>query len=91
MSDSARSFDIVLFGATGFVGRLTARHLAAEADPALRIALAGRSLTRLQDVARGLGGAAASGRWSSSTRPTRQLSPTWRPAPGSSSRPWVPT
>ena len=59
MSDSARSLDIVLFGATGFVGRLTARHLAAEADPALRIALAGRSLTRLQDVARDLGGAAS--------------------------------
>ena len=59
MSDSARVFDIVLFGATGFVGRLTARHLAAEADPALRIALAGRSLTRLQDVARDLGGAAS--------------------------------
>jgi short subunit dehydrogenase-like uncharacterized protein len=59
MSESAREFDIVLFGATGFVGRLTARHLAAEADPALRIALAGRSLTRLQDVARGLGGAAS--------------------------------
>jgi len=59
MSDSAREFDIVLFGATGFVGRLTARHLAAEADPALRIALAGRSLTRLQDVARGLGATAS--------------------------------
>ena len=53
------SFDIVLFGATGFVGRLTARHLAAEADPALRIALAGRSLTRLQDVARDLGATAS--------------------------------
>jgi short subunit dehydrogenase-like uncharacterized protein len=59
MSGSAREFDIVLFGATGFVGRLTARHLAAEADPALRIALAGRSLTRLQEVARDLGGAAS--------------------------------
>jgi short subunit dehydrogenase-like uncharacterized protein len=59
MSESAREFDIVLFGATGFVGRLTARHLAAEADPALRIALAGRSLTRLQEVARDLGGAAS--------------------------------
>jgi short subunit dehydrogenase-like uncharacterized protein len=59
MSESAREFDIVLFGATGFVGRLTARHLAAEADRALRIALAGRSLTRLQEVARDLGGAAS--------------------------------
>src|SRR5690349_22564456 len=59
MSDSAREFDIVLFGATGFVGRLTAAHLAAEAAPSLRIALAGRSLTRLQDVARSLGAPAS--------------------------------
>ena len=36
MTGSAREFDIVLFGATGFVGRLTARHLAAEADPGAR-------------------------------------------------------
>ena len=39
-------------------GRLTARHLAAEARPALRIALAGRSLTRLQDLAAASGAAA---------------------------------
>ena len=58
MIAEAREFDIVLFGATGFVGRLTARHLAAEADPRVRIALAGRSLTRLQDVAHDLGPAA---------------------------------
>ena len=58
MSNGPREFDIILFGATGFVGRLTARHLAAEASPALRIALAGRSLTRLQEVARGLEGPA---------------------------------
>ena len=56
MSDGAREFDIVLFGATGFVGRLTARHLAQQAPPTLRIALAGRSLTRLHEVARSLEG-----------------------------------
>lgn len=58
MNLDAREFDIVLFGATGFVGRLTARHLAAEADPTVRIALAGRSLPRLRDVAANLGPAA---------------------------------
>ena len=58
MNVEAREFDIVLFGATGFVGRLTARHLAAEADPRVRIALAGRSLSRLRDVAADLGPAA---------------------------------
>ncbi len=49
-----REFDIVLFGATGFVGALTAAHLAAAAPPQVRIALAGRSLQRLEDVRRGL-------------------------------------
>ncbi|HEU5242671.1 MAG TPA: saccharopine dehydrogenase NADP-binding domain-containing protein [Ornithinibacter sp.] len=58
MSGAAREFDLVLFGATGFVGRLTARHLAREAPSRLRIALAGRSLTRLQELARGLDGGA---------------------------------
>jgi len=58
MSADAREFDIVLFGATGFTGRLTARHLAAEAGPGVRVALAGRSLTRLGEVARWLGPAA---------------------------------
>src|SRR5688572_2518448 len=58
MSGAAREFDLVLFGATGFVGRLTAHHLAQEAPPRLRIALAGRSLTRLQELARGLDGEA---------------------------------
>nr|WP_291819560.1 hypothetical protein [Candidatus Microthrix sp.] len=38
-----RPYDVVLFGATGFVGRLTARHLAAHVDDSTRIALAGRS------------------------------------------------
>ena len=55
MSVTTREFDIVLFGATGFVGRLTARHLAAEAPDGVRIALAGRSQARLEELARGLG------------------------------------
>jgi short subunit dehydrogenase-like uncharacterized protein len=58
MNVEAREFDIVLFGATGFVGRLTAHHLAAEAGPEVRIALAGRSMTRLGEVSRALGPAA---------------------------------
>ena len=59
MTRGTREFDIVLFGATGFVGRLTALHLVSEAPSGLRIALAGRSLTRLQDLVRDLGPAAA--------------------------------
>ena len=38
-----REFDIVLFGATGFVGELTAAHLATHAPSGTRIALAGRN------------------------------------------------
>ncbi|WP_392543530.1 saccharopine dehydrogenase family protein [Oryzobacter telluris] len=53
-----RELDLVLVGATGFVGRLTAQHLAQHAPAGLRIALAGRSLTRLQRLSRELDGAA---------------------------------
>ncbi|MFB7509036.1 saccharopine dehydrogenase, partial [Streptomyces broussonetiae] len=37
-----RPYDLVLFGATGFVGTLTAEYLAAHAPEGLRWALAGR-------------------------------------------------
>jgi short subunit dehydrogenase-like uncharacterized protein len=42
-----RDLDVVVYGATGFVGALVAQHLAAHAPQAVRIALAGRSRTRL--------------------------------------------
>ncbi|MFE0796744.1 saccharopine dehydrogenase family protein [Streptomyces mutabilis] len=48
-----RPYDIVLFGATGFVGELTARYLAAHAPEGLRWAIAGRSeekLNRLREL-----------------------------------------
>ena len=41
-----REYDIVLYGATGFVGKLTAEYLARAGGNA-RIALAGRSTERL--------------------------------------------
>src|SRR3954467_12076498 len=53
MSD--REFDIVLFGATGFVGKLTAGYLARHAPSDTRIALAGRSAERLQQVKHDMG------------------------------------
>jgi short subunit dehydrogenase-like uncharacterized protein len=49
-----REFDIVLYGATGFVGKLTAEYLAHAGDGA-RIALAGRSQDRLRAVRDTLG------------------------------------
>ncbi|MFF0447974.1 saccharopine dehydrogenase family protein [Streptomyces sp. NPDC004609] len=43
-----RPYDIVLFGATGFVGELTARYLAGHAPDGCRWAIAGRSRARLE-------------------------------------------
>ncbi len=43
-----RPYDIVLFGASGFVGELTAAHLAEHAPADCRWALAGRGLTKLE-------------------------------------------
>ena len=52
---AARELDIVLYGATGFVGCLTAAHLAEQARPELRIALAGRSRSKLDALRAELG------------------------------------
>jgi short subunit dehydrogenase-like uncharacterized protein len=46
--------DIVVFGATGFVGRLVAEHLARTAPQGARIGLAGRSKEKLEAVRDGL-------------------------------------
>lgn len=54
-----REFDLVLYGASGFVGKLTAQYLAKNAPADARIALAGRSLDKLTAVRDGLGPAAA--------------------------------
>ncbi|MFG2648849.1 saccharopine dehydrogenase family protein [Streptomyces sp. NPDC048436] len=43
-----RTYDIVLFGATGFVGVLTAEYLAANAPDGLRWAIAGRDTGKLE-------------------------------------------
>jgi short subunit dehydrogenase-like uncharacterized protein len=51
---SSRRFDLVLHGATGYVGRLTARHLAERAG-GLRVGLSGRSEQRLRAVRDELG------------------------------------
>lgn len=55
----ARAHDIVLVGASGFVGRLVAAHLARTAPAGMRIALAGRNRARVEQVRAGLGAAAA--------------------------------
>jgi short subunit dehydrogenase-like uncharacterized protein len=56
---SPRKYDIVVYGATGFVGRLTAKYLAEHAPEGTTIALAGRSTSRLEAVRRSLPARAA--------------------------------
>ncbi|MCX4766392.1 saccharopine dehydrogenase NADP-binding domain-containing protein [Streptomyces sp. NBC_01275] len=50
-----RPYDIVLFGATGFVGTLTAEYLAAHAPEGLRWAIAGRDEEKLRRLRERLG------------------------------------
>ncbi len=54
-----RELDLVLFGATSFVGRLTAEYLAGAAPGEVRIGLAGRSHERLLALRSTLGAPAA--------------------------------
>jgi short subunit dehydrogenase-like uncharacterized protein len=56
---ATREYDIVLYGATGFVGKLTAEYLARAGGDA-RIALAGRSAERLLAIRERLGESARS-------------------------------
>ena len=44
----ARDFDVAVYGATGFTGRLVSRYLVRRAGAYARIALAGRSVERLE-------------------------------------------
>lgn len=54
-----RDLDVVLYGATGFVGRLTADYLVRQAPQEARIGLGGRSRERLEEVRASLGPRAA--------------------------------
>ncbi|RAV31424.1 saccharopine dehydrogenase family protein [Corynebacterium heidelbergense] len=47
---AARDYDIVVYGATGFVGALTAKYLAEHAPEGIRIALGGRTKSKLRRV-----------------------------------------
>jgi short subunit dehydrogenase-like uncharacterized protein len=50
VSDMGRTFDLVVYGASGFVGRLLAASLAEHAPPGTRVVLAGRSRARVEEV-----------------------------------------
>jgi short subunit dehydrogenase-like uncharacterized protein len=46
----AREFDIIVYGATGFTGRLVAEYLGETYPTGVKWAMAGRSLTKLEEV-----------------------------------------
>jgi short subunit dehydrogenase-like uncharacterized protein len=54
MSTPPRDHDIVLFGATGYTGRLVAEHLVRAHGSTVRLALAGRDRAKLEGVRRRL-------------------------------------
>jgi short subunit dehydrogenase-like uncharacterized protein len=54
-----RDLDIVVYGATGYAGRLVAGHVARHAPAGTRVGLAGRSTQRLQTARESLGPVAA--------------------------------
>ena len=56
-SNNAREFDVVLFGATSFVGKLTVDYLVRH-HPQLKLAVAGRSESKLHQVVGSLSTAA---------------------------------
>ncbi|MGA5127856.1 saccharopine dehydrogenase family protein [Streptomyces pseudogriseolus] len=61
LSRTDRPYDIVLFGATGFAGTLTAEYLAAHAPESLRWAVAGRSERKLEALRERLPGGEKAG------------------------------
>ncbi|KAF4506902.1 hypothetical protein G6O67_006938 [Ophiocordyceps sinensis] len=51
LKQHSRQYDVVLVGATGYTGRLTAEHVAARLPRSLKWAIAGRSESKLQALA----------------------------------------
>lgn len=60
MNATDREFDVILFGATGFVGKLVAADLALNAPADIRVALAGRTRAKVETVRDEIGASAVS-------------------------------
>lgn len=54
MMDSTRIYDIVLLGPTGYTGRLCAEHIVQHLPTNLKWAIAGRSLPKVDGIAKEL-------------------------------------
>ncbi|MFO0659742.1 MAG: saccharopine dehydrogenase NADP-binding domain-containing protein [Polyangiaceae bacterium] len=53
-TDTPRTYKVVLFGATGFTGRLTAEYLARKVGGSIPWAIAGRNRAKLEEIKRAL-------------------------------------
>ena len=51
---ASRDYDLILLGATGYTGQWTAEYIVEHLPSDLRWAVAGRSVTKLEAVVRGL-------------------------------------
>jgi short subunit dehydrogenase-like uncharacterized protein len=51
MTSSTRQYEIVLLGATGYTGKLTAEYIQEHVATDLKWAIAGRNGTKLQEIA----------------------------------------
>ncbi|KFY86891.1 hypothetical protein V498_07354 [Pseudogymnoascus sp. VKM F-4517 (FW-2822)] len=47
---TGRTYDLIVFGATGYIGSLIARYLSANAPETLKWAVSGRNMSKLQDL-----------------------------------------
>ena len=47
-----RPFDLIVFGATSFVGKIVVQYLVERAEPGLRWAMAARNATKLDEIGR---------------------------------------
>jgi len=52
MGSTARQYDLIVFGASGYTGKFTAEHVVTNLPTDLKWALAGRSQAKLEAVAK---------------------------------------
>lgn len=74
---SARALDLVVWGATGFTGRLVCEHLSKNHTPAVRWAMAGRNKARFANPSQ-LRPAAPSDEFSRNSHALRLRRRSWR-------------
>lgn len=72
---SSRQYDIVIWGATGYTGALTARHIARSFPTDIKWAIAGRSADKLRAVADACASINAD-----RAPPSECASPQWQPS-----------